>query len=185
MRQLVVTQNITLDGVIDMTEDWITISGQVDADSAEQSAVLRDQAAASGAFLAGRQTFVDMRGYWPLVQDDETGVTAHLNQVEKYVVSTTMTDPQWQHSTVLRDLDDVAALREGEGGDIVVTGSISLVHQLIAADLVDEYRLFFYPAVVGRGRRLFEGTTTAPPLRRLDTRAFANGVVLSTYRVAR
>lgn len=181
MRTLAVTQNITLDGVIDMTENWHDVSATVAAGADEQVAALQRQAAAADAFLVGRRTFEDMRGYWPHVEHDETGNTAYLNQVAKYVVSATMTDPQWQHSTILRGLDDVRALKEQPGRDIVVTGSISLTHALIGAGLVDEFRLFVYPAIVGHGGRLFEGTGGVPRLTLTGSTAFANGVVLSTY----
>lgn len=185
MRKLVVTQNITLDGVIDMAEGWADISGRVAAGAEEQVAALQQQAAASDALLLGRTTFTDMRGYWPEVEEDETGNTAHLNEVAKYVLSSTLTDPEWENSTVIRGLDDVRALKEEPGADIVVTGSIQLTHALIEAGLVDEFRLFVFPAVVGHGARLFEGSTPLRPLRLLESRSFANGVVLGVYTVER
>jgi dihydrofolate reductase len=122
------------------------------------------------AVLFGRVTFEQMRGYWPEQENDETGITDDLNQIAKYVVSTTMDDPQWQNSVVLRDLDDVRALKEQPGKDIVSTGSIALVHDLIQAGLVDEYRLFVYPVVVGSGVdaqvRAWNSPRTAPPTTR-------------------
>jgi dihydrofolate reductase len=115
-----------------------------------------------------------------------TGVSDYLNQVAKYVVSGTLTDPDWANTTVLRGpvTDEVTALKEQPGKDIVTTGSIRLVHGLIAAGLVDEYRLFVYPTVLGRGARLFADATTVPPLRLVDSRTFRSGVVLLTYAVA-
>jgi dihydrofolate reductase len=104
--------------------------------------------------------------------------------VPKYVVSSTLEDPAWEPTTVLRGPleDDVAALKAAPGADIVVTGSITLVHDLIAAGLVDEYRLFVYPVVVGRGARLFADGTRLPSLRLLATRPFRSGVVLLRHR---
>jgi dihydrofolate reductase len=115
----------------------------------------------------GRRTFEDMRGYWPQLSDDPTGISDYLNRLQKYVVSSTMTDPQWQNSTVLSGdpVEEVRALREQPGQDIVVTGSITLCHTLIGAGLVDEYRLFVYPVVQGRGRRLFPDGFECPKLR--------------------
>jgi len=154
MRNLVITENITLDGVIDASEGWFAPpSGEADVDQSDLNGALREQAAAADAVLLGRVTFEEMRGFWPLQTNDKTGVTKYLDSVEKYVVSTTMTEPEWQRSTVLSG--DVAAnvgeLKAREGKDIVVTGSITLVHELIARGLVDEYRLFVYPIVIGRG----------------------------------
>ena len=185
LRKLAVTQNITLDGVIDMTVDWHNISGAVVAGAEKQVAALQQQAAAADAFLVGRNTFLDMRGYWPSVAGDETGNTDHLNRVAKYVVSSTLTDPEWENSTIIRGLDDVRALKAEPGDDIVVTGSIRLTHALIGAGLVDEYRLFVFPAIVGHGARLFEGSASLPRLRLQSSRSFANGVVLSVYEVER
>ena len=124
-----------------------------------------------------------MRGYWPLQTDDETGVTEYLNSVSKYVVSGTMKDPEWERSTVLTgDLEqNVRELKGVSGKDIVVTGSIRLVHELIPMGVVDEYRLFVYPVVLGRGARLFEDATNVPKLKLADSRAFRSGVVLTSY----
>ena len=133
--------------------------------------------------LLGRVTFEEMRGFWPPQTNEETGVAEYLNSVEKHVVSSTMTDPQWQRSTVLAgDVDDhVRELKNTEGKDIVVTGSITLVHELIALGLVDEYRLFVYPIVAGRGARLFDDATDVGKLRLVECRPFRSGVVLTRY----
>jgi dihydrofolate reductase len=95
-----------------------------------------------------------------------------------------MKDPGWERSTVLSgDLEDnVRELKGKPGKDIVVTGSITLVHRLICLALVDEYRLFVYPVVLGRGARLFEGATNVPKLKLVDSRSFRSGVVLTSYR---
>lgn len=182
MRTLVVTQNITLDGVIDAVGGWFdpTADGLEDV----QDAVQR-QSAASDAFLVGRQTFEDMRGFWPKQVDDTTGVTDHLNRVAKFVVSRSMTDPGWDGTTVLRGdlVDDITALKQAPGTDIVTTGSITLVHDLVRHGLVDEFRLFVYPVVLGAGRRLFEDATGVGKLRLVEARSFASGVVLQRYLV--
>jgi dihydrofolate reductase len=184
MRKLVVTENITLDGVIDAAEGWFAPAGAEEVDQTDLNTALREQAEAADALLLGRVTFEQFRGYWPLQTDDETGVAEYLNHVFKYVVSSTMKDPGWERSTVLSgDLeDDVRELKSELGKDIVVTGSITLVHQLIALGLVDEYRLFFYPVVLGRGTRLFEAATNVPNLKLVDSRSFRSGVVLTSYR---
>jgi dihydrofolate reductase len=121
-----------------------------------------------------------MRGYWPEQTEDPTGVTAYLNDVRKYVVSSMVNDPQWQNTTVLSGdpVQQVRALKEQQGQDIVITGSISLCHTLIEAGLVDEYRLFVYPVVQGRGRRLFPHGFELAKLRLLESRTFGDIVYL-------
>ena len=134
----------------------------------------------------GRQTFEDLRGYWPTLTDDTTGIADYLNRVQKYVVSSTLTDPQWQNTKVLSGdpVVDVRALKEAPGKDIVVTGSIKLCHALITAGLVDEYRLFVYPVVQGRGRRLFPDGLEVPRLQLIDSKAFRGGITYSSYAPA-
>jgi len=187
VRDLVVTENITLDGVIDASERWFSPAGGDDVDRSDQTAALTEQREAADAFLTGRRTFEQMRGYWPAqVGRDETGVAAYLDRVQKYVVSSTLEDPGWEPTTVLRGplANEIAALKAAPGADIVVTGSITLVHALVAEGLVDEYRLFVYPVVVGRGARLFEDAAGVPPLALVESRAFRSGVVLLRYRPA-
>jgi dihydrofolate reductase len=184
-RKLVVTENITLDGVIEATEGWFAPAGDEYAvDNSDLEATVRRAMAAQDALLLGRRTFEDMRGYWPHQTDDATGITDHLNKVSKYVMSSTMQDPKWENTTVLHGSleGEVRALKAAPGKDIGVTGSISLVHDLIAAGLVDEYRLFVYPVVLGRGERLFADATDVPKLRLLEATPFRSGVVLLSYR---
>lgn len=181
MRTLAITQNVTLDGSIEMLGDWFDPADQ-DHDLLE---AMRLQSQQQDAMLLGRRTFEDFRGYWPHQTDDQTGITDELNQIQKYVVSSTMTDPQWQNSSVLTNdwIAQVRALKEQEGGDICVTGSITLTHALIESGLVDEYRLFLYPAVQGRGRRLFPDGYELASLQLLEARGFRNGVSLLRYAV--
>ena len=183
MRKLVVTENITVDGVIDATGGWFDPTDTVDrSDLVEQT---QRHSAAADAFLCGRKTFEAFRSFWPKQADDRTGVTDYLNRVPKYVVSSTITDPGWENSTVLSGplVEEVPRLKEQPGLDIVATGSIQLVHGLISEGLVDEYRLFVYPTVVGTGARLFADATSVPDLELADSRTFRSGVVLLTYRV--
>ncbi len=183
MRTLAITQNITVDGSIEMITEWFSPLGFGDADTSDLVEENHRQDSQADALLLGRQTFQDFRGFWPQQTEDATGVTDYLNRVHKYVVSTTLTDPQWENSTVLSGdpVREVAELKEQPGEDIVLTGSISLAHTLIAAGLVDEYRLFVYPAVQGRGRRLFPDGYEVPRLRLTDSRAFVSGITLQRY----
>ncbi|ANJ09499.1 dihydrofolate reductase family protein [Streptomyces parvulus] len=182
MRTLAITENITVDGSIEMLTDWFDPQAQADmADVLEES---HRQDENADALLVGRRTFEDFRGYWPEQTDDPTGITAYLNQVRKYVVSTTLTDPMWDNSTILSGdpVEEVRALKAQEGGkDIVLTGSIRLAHTLIAAGLVDEYRLFVYPVVQGGGRRLFPDGFEIPRLTLAEAKPFRGGIVLTRY----
>jgi dihydrofolate reductase len=180
MRKLVITQNVTLDGAIEMIDDWFDPQLQ-DDDLLDES---HRQDAQADALLVGRRTFEDFRGYWPEQTDDPTGVTEYLNQVAKYVVSSTMTDPKWAKSTVLSGdpVPQLHELKERTGKDIVLTGSITLAHTLITAGVVDEYRLFVYPVVQGRGRRLFPDGTAIPRLTLVEPpKAFRSGITLLRY----
>ena len=108
MRDLVITENITLDGVIDMAGGWFDPG----ADDPDLTAAIAEQREAADAFLVGRTTFEQMRGFWPQQTDDQTGVSEYLNRVAKYVVSSTLTEPGWEPTTILRGLDDVRALKQ-------------------------------------------------------------------------
>jgi dihydrofolate reductase len=184
MRTLAITQNITVDGCVEMLTDWFEPQAQGNADMADVLEEGRRQDSEADALLVGRRTFEDFRGYWPGLTGDTTGISDYLNQVRKYVVSSTIEDPQWENSTVLSGdaVKEVTALKALEGGkDIVLTGSITLAHTLIEAGLVDEYRLFVYPVVQGRGRRLFPDDYEVPRLRLVDSKPFRSGIVLLRY----
>ena len=178
MRPLVITQNMTVDGSIEMLDDWFD---PTDSPPDQQQLLQRDSADCD-ALLLGRQTFEDFRGFWPVQEDDTTGITDELNTLQKYVVTSTMTDPAWQHSTILTG-DPVTAVRElkaQEGAEISLTGSIMLCHPLIEAGLVDEYRIWTYPYVQGRGRPLFpDGHQERLELR--EHHAFTSGVAYTRW----
>lgn len=184
MRKLIVTQNMTLDGVIDAAGGWFS-PGDDTGELAEVTSMLTQQAAAADALLLGRITFEEMRGFWPHHTDDTTGITDYLNRVQKFVVSSTLIGPEWGNTTVLAGavVDAVQSLKNQPGADIVVTGSITLVHELIAADLVDEYRLFIYSVVIGSGRRLFQDADDMRAIALTEARRFGPGIALLTYSV--
>lgn len=181
MRKLVVTENITSDGVIDQAKGWFRPVD--DTDDPGMASSIAEQSAGSDALLVGRETFKRLRGFWPQQHEDTTDVTAYLNSVSKYVISRTLKDPQWEGTSILTGdvADEVAQLKSMPGKDIVVTGSISLVRELVTLDLPDEYRLFVYPVVVGGGRRLFEADDRIRRLELLEARSFTSGVVLLRY----
>jgi dihydrofolate reductase len=185
VRTLAITQNITVDGAVEMLGDWFDPQAQAGADNVELLDELHRQQSAADALLLGRQTFESFRSFWAEQRDDATGISDYLNRVDKYVVSSTLTDPRWQNTTVLSGdpVDEVRELKQRAGRDIVVTGSISLCHTLIAAGLVDEYRLFTYPVAQTSGRRLFPDDHLSG-LSLLEGRVFDSGITYSRYAPA-
>ena len=172
----VLTENCTADGVIDLAGGWFDPADQTDD---ALVTVMRAHMAEQDALLLGRNTFESFRGYWPQQKDDATGIADHLNRVHKYVLSTTLQDPGWEPTTILRDLSEVRAL-QNEPGRLGVTGSITVARQLVDADLIDEYRLFVYPVLVGDG----PGVSAGGEHRGLElagATSFPSGVTLLRY----
>lgn len=178
---MVLVENITADGRIEMLDDWFDPSPE--GDIQDWLDEMERWGAASDAVLVGRQTFEDFRGYWPEHTDEPAG--AYLDQVQKYVVSASMTDPQWRNSTILAGdpLEEVRRLKDSDGGDITLPGSITLAHAVLAAGLVDEIRLVVFPAVQGRGRGLVAEGTSFPQLKLLEARSFRSGIAVLRYAV--
>jgi dihydrofolate reductase len=177
--RIVLTENCTVDGVIDMAAGWFDPAQQDD----ELLAELRGHMSAQDGLLLGRVTFESFREYWPKQADDTTGIRDHLNRVQKYVVTNSLDEPGWENTTLLRrsPVEAVRELRDAPGSELGVTGSISVAAQLIAADLVDEYRLVVYPIVVGAGARLFSDAAPQLDLRLVDVRSFPSGVAFLRY----
>jgi len=180
--KLVITQNITLDGVIEAVDNWF---GPQDdrGDTSDVTAELQKMMASESALLLGRVTFEAFRGYWPKQTNDTTGITDHLNRVPKYVLSSSLTEPRWENTKIVAKAPVEAAreLKAKPGGEVGVTGSITLCHALIEAGLVDEYRLFVYPVVLGRGRRLFRDGLRVDGLSLVRSKAFISGITLLSY----
>jgi dihydrofolate reductase len=181
MRRLLLTENITADGRIEMLDDWFNPSPEGGIQDWLEG--MERLGASSDAVVLGRQTFEDFRGYWPQHIDEPAG--AYLDQVHKYVVSRSMTDPQWRNTTVLSGdpVEEVRRLKESDGGDITLSGSITLAHAVLAAGLADEIRLLVFPAVQGRGKGLVADGTAFPTLELVESQAFRSGVVLLRYAV--
>lgn len=177
--RIVVTQNMTLDGRVEMLDPWFDPSDQ----DPELAAEMQRRTDREDVLLLGRRTFEDFRGYWPQQTDDTTGVADSLNRVDKRVVSSTMTDPQWENTTIINGdpLDAVRDLRQEPGQDVVVTGSIQLAHALLTAHLVDEFRMFLYPAWQGRGRGFFPDGYVVPALHRIDAKKFTGGITYLAF----
>ena len=188
MGKLIVTENITLDGVIQdpLGEEGLGRGAwsQMEAkDQAEWAEFFTDEALAVEAMLLGRRTYEYFAGRFP----SRTGVWAErLNSMPKYVVSTTLEAAEWNNSTVLSGdvVDDVSKLKETLAGDLVVYASGRLVPTLLEHDLVDELRLMTFPCVLGAGDRMFGETSEQKPQRLVDNRTIGEGLVLLTYQRA-
>ncbi|GIH52664.1 Dihydrofolate reductase [Microbispora rosea] len=181
MGRIVLSVFTTLDGVIENPHEWAF--GFVSEDSMQAGL---DQIRAARALLLGRVTYEGFAASWPSMTD-EVGYADAMNNLPKYVVSTTLTEATWNNSTII-DADAAArieALKKETDGDILVFGSAALVRWLLRQNLLDEMRLAVYPVLAGRGARLFDGDSTDSVdfagLRLAGTQAFSSGVVLLTY----
>jgi dihydrofolate reductase len=142
--------------------------------------------AQAGAFLLGRRTYEIFSGYWPRITDPDHPVAGRLNALPKYVASTTLTSADWEGTTVIGgDITaEIAKLKDQPGGELQVHGSGALAQTLIDADLIDEYRLLFYPVHLGAGKKLFRDGARAASLRLLTSSVTGTGVVIATYEPA-
>jgi dihydrofolate reductase len=178
MRKLVVTEYVTLDGVMEAPNKW---SFQFWNEEAAQFKF--DELFSSDALLLGRVTYEGFAAAWPSMKD-EAGFGDRMNGIPKYVVSTTLEEANWNNSTIIRGdiAEEVARLKEQGGQDILVGGSADLVDLLMEHDLVDEYRFMIYPVVVGSGKRLFKDRSDMATLSLVDTKVTSTGVVILTYQ---
>ena len=175
--KIVVTQFITLDGVIEAPNEWSFPYWNDDI-----AKLKLDELMAADAHLLGRVTYEGFAAAWP-DRTDEAGFADRMNNLPKYVVSTTLEKAEWNNSTILKTdvVAQIAELKKQPGGDMLVAGSATLVETLIAHDLVDEYHLLTYPIVVGKGKRLFkDGSHTK--LKLIETKPYDSGVVLLRYQ---
>ena len=185
MRQLIVTEFMTLDGVIDSPgggthpqAGWTF--NQVPFVEEAYEIKGREQLEAT-AMLIGRVSYDEFAPVWPSMDE-----FAEYNAMPKYVVSTTLENPDWNNTSVLRSIDEVAALKQGDGGNILVHGSATLAKGLAAAGLVDRYHLLVFPVLLGTGRRLFDDSVdTLQTLDLIEHEAYSNGVVKAVYDVVR
>ena len=189
MARIVVTEFVTLDGVMEAPggEPGHPHSGWVmRTPDAGQMAFKLEETLAAESLLIGRVTYESFAGAWP-DRTDEAGFADKMNSMPKFVVSTTLHDPEWNNSTVISGnvAEAIAALRRARDGVILVAGSRTLVHFLMEHDLVDEYRLMVFPVVLGSGRKLFPETSDPTPLTLTGSTAYDSGVVVQVYEPQR
>jgi dihydrofolate reductase len=191
MSKLLVTTFLSLDGVMQAPgapdEDR---SGGFDqggwlvpfADEDMMRFVVEWIARADG-FLLGRKTYEIFAEYWPRVTDPGDPVARALNTLPKYVASKTVDKMEWNNSTLIRGdvVEEIRKLKRGPGKELQVHGSGGLAQTLIENDLVDEYRLWSFPVVLGRGKRLFGSGAVPTTLKLLDSRTTRTGVAIHTY----
>jgi dihydrofolate reductase len=197
MGKIVITEFVSLDGVVEdpggfgdfkhagwgkaaaaLFFTWSLGRGE----EAEQFKL--DETLGTEALLLGRVTYEEFAAVWP-ARDDE--LADQFNRLPKYVVSSTLEDPEWNNSTVLDGdvVKEVSRLRQEHDGDIVVYGSVRLARALIEHHLVDELRLMVYPVLLGTGERLFGELSDKKPLRLVDTGTVGDGVVIHIYEPVR
>jgi dihydrofolate reductase len=193
MRKLIVTTFMTLDGVMQgpggPDEDreggfeqggwsvgyWDEMMGRV----TEEIHLEPD------AVLFGRKSYEILAGYWPNVGDDDR-LAAKLNSVHKYVASRSLEKLEWQNSTLLEGdvAEAIARLKSEDGGPLLVIGSSDLIQTLLRHDLVDTFKVWTFPVVVGEGKRLFGGGTIPAGLELTDIKTSTTGVTIATYERA-
>jgi dihydrofolate reductase len=188
MARIVVTEFVTLDGVMEDpggSEAFEHGGWAFEFSRGEEGDKFKvDETMGSEAMLLGRRTYEGFADAWP---GREGEFADRFNSMPKYVVSSTLRDPEWTNTTVLDGdpVDAVTKLREAPGGDIVVHGSAQLVQGLLDNDLVDEVRLMVFPVVLGAGKRLFGDTENKKPLRLTDSKVVGDGVAIMVYEPVR
>jgi dihydrofolate reductase len=182
--RIVVTEFVSLDGVMEDpggAEDFRYGGWSFEFDRGEDGNKFKlDETLATEALLLGRLTYEGFAAAWP---SREGEFADKFNEMPKYVVSSTLKDPDWNNSTVLDGdvADEAAKLRDASDGDVVVHGSAQLVQALLEHDLVDELRLMMFPVVLGAGKRLFGETSDKKPLRLTESKTVGDGVTILVY----
>ncbi|MFN2616315.1 MAG: dihydrofolate reductase family protein [Thermoleophilaceae bacterium] len=189
MGRIVVTEFVSLDGVMEDpggAEGFKHGGWTFEISRGEEGDKFKlDETLEAEALLLGRVTYEGFAAAWPSMTD-EAGFADKMNNMPKYVVSSTLDTADWSNSTVLRGdvADEVAKLKQDVDGVILVPGSAQLVQTLAEHDLVDELRLMVFPVVLGSGKRLFGETDDKKPLRLADSRSVGDGIAILTYEPA-
>jgi dihydrofolate reductase len=193
MRKLVVTTFMTLDGVMqapggpDEDRDGGFEQGgwSVGYWDDMMGGVAEEIHLEAGAILFGRRSYEILAGYWPKVGDDDR-MAAKLNQAPKHVASRTLDSLEWRNSTLLEGdvAEAVTRLKAEDGGPLLVIGSSGLIQTLLAHDLIDAFKIWTFPVVVGEGKRLFGDGAMPAGLQLTDIRTSTTGVTIATYERA-
>ena len=185
MGRIVVTEFVSLDGVMEDpggAEDFQHGGWSFEFSRGEEGDKFKlDEAFESEALLLGRVTYEGFAAAWP---SREGGFADKFNTMPKYVVSSTLEEPEWNNTTVLEGdvVEEVSKLKQAVDGDIVVHGSARLVQTLVEHDLVDELRLMVFPVVLGSGKRLFGETSDKKRLKLAESKTVGDGVGILIYQ---
>lgn len=184
MRKIIVTEFITLDGVVEAPGGNETPhphgGWQAQYSSPEGGKYKMDELLSVDSLLLGRKTYDQFANYWPTQTGHIFG--DNMNQYPKYVVSTSLQNADWNNSHILRDVvKEVAELKNTDGGNILVYGSATLVKSLLHHDLVDELRLMVIPVIVGGGLKIFDDKLELKKFGLISTQVFQNGVIILHY----
>jgi dihydrofolate reductase len=187
MGRIVVTEFISLDGVVEAPggEEFKYPNWTFEFDRGDDGEQFKvDEALGAEVALLGRRTYEGFAAAWPQYEGE---LADKLNGMPKYVVSKTLTKPEWNNTRVLSGdlLDDVTRLKDEVDGEISVAGSIQLVQGLLGHDLVDEIHLMMFPVLLGTGRRLFGPTPDKSRWRLTESRTFGEGVLVTILERAR
>jgi dihydrofolate reductase len=191
MRKVVVSEFVSLDGVMEDpggAEGYRHGGWAFKFDRGPEGDKFKlDELMASDALLLGRVTYQGFAAAWPS-RSDEVGFAEKMNTMAKFVVSTTLSEPDWNNSTVISDnvAEQVAKLKQGPGDDLLVAGSATLVQTLAQHRLIDQYRLMVFPVVLGSGKRLFAEASELASLRLVESAPVGpDGVLTLVYETAR
>jgi dihydrofolate reductase len=183
MGRIVVTEFISLDGVIEApggAEGFKYDGWTFEFDRGDDGNTFKlDEVMEAEAQLLGRRTYEGFAAAWPSYTD-EAGFADKMNAMPKYVLSATLERADWNNSTILRSLDEVAKLRDELDGVILVAGSAQLVQGLLERDLVDELRLMVFPVVLGTGKRLWGETSDKKQFHLVDVKTVGEGIAILT-----
>ncbi|MGO4293267.1 dihydrofolate reductase family protein [Chitinophaga sp. RAB17] len=184
MRKIIVSAWVTLDGIFDADTmgQWFA-----PYDSEDRRKYIQNGILASGAFLFGRKTYEMLAPYWSSLKNNEMGVADQLNNSPKYVVSSTLQQAGWNHSTIIKEnvVEEITRLKQQPGKDIQIEGSATLIQSLAAADLIDEYQFLVHPVVMGSGKRFFKDGLQVQGLQLLETQTLELGVVFLRYQAGK
>jgi dihydrofolate reductase len=183
VRKVIVVEFLSLDGVMESPEEWAFSYSNAEMEEENASGM-----EASDAMLLGRVTYQEFASYWPYQNSADQPFTDYLNNVPKFVVSTTLEEPlEWQNSTLIKGnvAEAIAKLKRRPGKDIAILGSGALVNTLMQHELIDELRLMIHPVVLGGGKRLFEDGGDQKGLKLVNSKTFSTGVVYLTYQLDR
>ena len=187
MPRLVVFNNVTVDGYFSDKKGDMSWAHNQQKD-AEWDEFVAENASSEGTLLLGRKTYEMMAGYWPTpaAKRDNPEVAEGMNRLKKVVFSRTLDKAEWNNTTLKKGdlIDEVRKMKEGDGEDIVILGSGSLIQQLVPEGLIDEYQLVVHPLVLGAGRTMFDGIDKKLPMKKASERSFDNGNVVLSYQPA-